>query len=311
MRRGGAVATKARRRLLVLGFVTPALALYLLFIIYPFVSSIRYSLYNWSGVGPLTDFIGLSNYTYAMFSHAFASQFWRAIWHNVYFFLISMVLTLVIGLGLAYALLLLKDRASRRYQTIFLLPFVLPPVIVAYVWSSYLEPNFGVFYSVVSTLHLGFLNRPYLGSTALALPTIAGITAWIGMGFPILIFFAALIDVPSELLDAAYIDGAGRLRVFSSVLVPLIRPTILVITTLNFIGAFSTFDLIYIMEGTQAGPAYSTDVLGTLFYRTAFGGFGSTAQSVGLATAMAVIGFLIVMMASGVFVYLQKKSSVQ
>lgn len=302
---------KARRRLLIVAFVAPAFALYALFVIYPFISSVRYSFYNWSGVGPLRDFIGLSNYSYAMFSHAFANQFWRAIWHNVYFFLISMALTLVIGLGLAYCLLLVKDRASRKYQTIFLLPFVLPPVIVAYVWASYLEPNFGVFYTVISTLHLNFLNQPYLGSTSLALPTIAGITAWIGLGFPILIFFAALIDVPSDLLDAAFMDGAGRLRVFSSVLVPLIRPTILVIATLNFIGAFSTFDLIYIMEGTQAGPSYSTDVLGTLFYRTAFGGFGSTAQSVGLATAMAVVGFLMVMFASGIFVYLQKRTSVQ
>jgi raffinose/stachyose/melibiose transport system permease protein len=126
MRRGGAVTARAKRRLLVIGFVAPGLALYLLFVIYPFISSIRYSLYNWSGVGPLTDFIGLSNYSYAMFSHAFASQFWRAIWHNVYFFLLSMVLTLVIGLGLAYALLLLKDRAARRYQTIFLSPLSSP-----------------------------------------------------------------------------------------------------------------------------------------------------------------------------------------
>jgi raffinose/stachyose/melibiose transport system permease protein len=296
---------------LVVVFVAPALALYLLFVVYPLLSSIRYSLYNWNGVGALTDFVGFKNYSYAMFSHAFSGQLWRAIKHNLEFFAISMVLTLVIGLGLAYALTLVRERPSGRYQTIYLLPFLLPPVVVAYVWTAYLEPNFGVLGALASDLHMNFLNQSYLGSTALALPTIACITAWVGMGFPILIFLAAMIDVPIELRDAASIDGAGRLRYFSSVLLPIIRPTILVVATLNFIGAFSTFDLIYILEGTQAGPSYHTDVLSTLFYRTAFGGFGTTAQGVGLATAMAVIGFVIVMLASAIFVYIQKRVSPQ
>jgi raffinose/stachyose/melibiose transport system permease protein len=190
-----------------------------------------------------------------------------------------------------------------------MLPFTLPPVVIAYVWTIYLEPNTGVYYGIVKFLHLNALSAPFLGSTTLALPTIAVITAWVGMGFPVLVFLAAFTEVPTELIDAAGMDGAGRFRVLWSVLIPSIRPTILTITALNFIGAFSTFDLIYIMEGTQAGPNYSTDVLGTLFYRTGFGGFGSTAQSMGLATALAIIGFGIVMFASAIFVWLQKRFS--
>jgi raffinose/stachyose/melibiose transport system permease protein len=287
--------------------VLPALGLYALFVIYPLVSSVRYSFFNWSGVGPLRNFIGLRNYTYTLFDSQFAPQFWRAIEHNLYFFVISMILTLIVGITLAYLLLLVNERASRRYTMLYMLPFTLPPVVVAYIWTMYLEPNFGVYYNVVDFLHLKALAAPFLGSPTLALPTIAVITAWVGMGFPVLVFLAALSDVPTDLLDAAALDGAGRVRMLFSVLIPVIRPTILVITSLNFIGAFSTFDLIYIMEGTQAGPDHSTDVLSTLFYRTGFGGFGTTAQSMGLATALAVVGFVLVMSASAFFLWLQKR----
>lgn len=307
--RGGNRLTRPRGPVLA-ALVLPAFALFGLFVVYPLISSVRYSFYNWNGTGPLSDFIGLRNYTYTLFSSDFSAEFWRAVWHNVYFFGISMVLTLLVGLTLAYLLLLVNERASQRYSVVLILPFTLPPVVVAYIWTIYLEPNFGVFYSITTNLHLGWLNAAFLGSPTLALPTIAVITAWVGMGFPVLVFLAALSDVPKDLLDAAALDGAGRIRTLFSVLIPSIRPTLVVITSMNFIGAFSTFDLIYIMEGTQAGPSYSTDVLSTLFYRTGFGGFGSTAQSMGLATALAVVGFVIVVAVSGALLWVQKRVAV-
>lgn len=296
-----------RQGLVLAGLVLPCLALFGLFVVYPLVAGVQYSFYNWNGTGPLTDFIGLRNYTYTLFDGQFAPQFWRAISHNLYFFAVSMALTLVVGIGLAYVLLLQSERASRRYSVILMLPFTLPPVAIAYLWTVYLEPGTGVLYSALDALHLGFLAAPFLGSTTLALPTIAVITAWAGIGFPVLLFLASLTDVPQDTIDAAALDGAGRFRVLWSVLIPSIRPTIVMVTTMNFIGAFGTFDLIYILEGSQAGPDYSTDVLGTLFYRTGFGGFGTTAQSMGLATALALIGFVIVVAVSVVLLRLQKR----
>lgn len=301
---------RGRRWPVIVGFLTPALILYLIFIVYPFLSSIRYSLYNWNGDGPLRNFIGLKNFTYVLFSHAFAPYFWRAILHNLYFFALSMILTSIFGLLLAYLLVAVKERASRWFQVVYFIPMVVPPVVVAYLWSMYLEPNYGALPRLLSALHLNALNIPFLGSQAFALPTIAVITAWAGMGFPILIFVAALINVPGEMIEAAKVDGAGRVRVFGSVIFPFIKPTFLTIMTLNFVGAFGAFDLIYIMEGTQAGPSYATDVIGTLFYRTAFGGFGATAQSVGLAAAIAFVGFIIVMIASAILVMLQRRASI-
>lgn len=304
---------RAKRRigLPVLLFVGPPLILYLAFIAYPFVSSIGFSLYNWNGIGPLQDFVGLGNYQFVLTSSSFASQFWRAILHNLYFFGLSMVLTVFVGLTLAYLLVGIPERAATWYEALYFVPLVIPPVVVAYLWATYLEPGYGAIPTLLSDLHLNAINQPFLGSESLALPTIAVISAWAGMGFPILIFLAALVGVPDELLDAARIDGAGRFRTFISVVFPLIRPTFFTITTLNFIGAFGAFDLIYIMEGTQAGPNYATDVLGTLFYRTAFGGFGTVAQGMGLATALAVLGFVIVMLASAVFVWAQRRYQVE
>jgi raffinose/stachyose/melibiose transport system permease protein len=289
------------------GFVAPGFILFGMFVIYPLISGIRYSLFNWTGTGPLINFVGIKNYTYALFDHEFAHQFWRAVGHNFYFFAISMVITLFVGIGLAYLLMIIKEKASQRYTVIYMLPFTLPPVAVAYIWAIYLEPNSGVLSNTLAFFHLQRFDLPFLGSPSLALPTIAVITAWVGMGFPVLVFLAALMEVPSELLEAATLDGAGKFRTLWSVLLPSIRPTILTITTMNFIGAFSTFDFIYILEGTQAGPNYSTDVLATLFYRTGFGGFGSTAQSMGLASALAILGFLIVMIVSGIFIAIQRR----
>lgn len=310
--RARAFARSKRRQnaLAIVGFLGPALALYLLFIVYPFASSIRYSLYNWNGVGPMTDFIGLYNYRYVIFSPEFAHTFWYAILHNIYFFLLAMILTVGVGLTLAYFLVMIPERIAVWYQGLYFLPLVIPPVVVAYLWAIYLEPGYGAIPTILADLHLNVLNQPFLGSETLALPTLAVISAWAGLGFPILIFVAALIGVPGELVDAAKIDGANGLRIFVSVIFPIIRPTFFTIMTLNFVGAFGAFDLIYIMEGTQAGPNYATDVLGTLFYRTAFGGFGTTAQGMGLATAMAVVGFIIVMAVSGIFVYAQRKFQV-
>lgn len=296
-----------RQGIILVVFVAPAFMLFGVFVIWPLMEGIRYSFYNWSGTGPLTNFVGFGNYVYTLFDPQFAPEFWRAIWHNVYFFIISMILTLLIGLGLAYMLMLVKERVSQRYTVIFMLPFTLPPVAIAYIWIIYLQPNSGVLYAALHALHLDALGAPFLGSTALALPTIAVITAWVGMGFPTLVFLASLTEVPEDTLDAAALDGAGRFRTLWSVLIPAIRPTILLITTMNFIGAFGVFDLIYVMEGTQAGPNGATDVLGTLFYRTGFGGFGTTAQSMGLATALAVVGFLIVVAVSAVLLRLQKR----
>ena len=291
--------------------MAPAVIVYLAFIVYPFLTSIRYSLYNWDGVGPLSDFIGTGNFAFIFSPSGFLPFLLRAFVHNLYFFLLSFVLSVVLGLLLAFLLFNVNEKASRFFQALYFIPYVIPPIVIGYMFSIYLEPGFGLLSTLATNLHLSFLNVAFLGEPSLALPTVAGIAAWAGMGFPVLVFLAALIGIPRELFDAAKVDGAGGFNTFLHVVFPMLRSTFLTVVTLTWIGSFAVFDLVYVLEGTQAGPNYATDVLGTLFYRTAWGGFGATAQGMGLAAAVAIVGFVFVMAIATGFVWLQRRIAVE
>jgi len=291
--------------------LVPGLGMYLAFIVYPFIQSFIYSFYNWNGIGPLTGFVGLNNFAYILTSSSFSVFFYRAILHNLYLFAFSTVVTSIVGMIVAYLLTTIPERPSRVFQVLYFLPYVIPAVVIGFLTSIYLEPNFGVVSALLQQLGLSSLDLPWLGSETLALPTIALIGSWTSIGFAMLIFLAAMVGLPTDILEAARIDGANRVKLFTKIVFPLVRPTFITLMTLTFIGSFGTFDLIYVLEGTQAGPNYATDVSGTLFYRTAFGGFGTTAQNLGLAAALAVIGFIIVIAVSALFIWLQKKYTVQ
>lgn len=285
--------------------LVPGTLLYAVFVIYPLLASFRYSLYNWSGVGPVSDFIGLKNFSYIFNPSEFLPYVSRAFLHNLYFFALAFVLNAVLGFLLAYLLSTVGQRASLAFQVLYLVPYLIPPIVVGFAWSIFLTPGYGPLAHLSKELHVPFLA--VLGSSSLALPTVVGITTWSVLGLPILIFLAAIINIPQEILDAARVDGCGSFNVATRVVFPMLRSTFFTIMTLTWIGSFAVFDLVYVLEGTQAGPNYATDVFGTLFYRTAFGGFGSTVQGMGLAAAVAVVGFAFVVLISALFVWLQRR----
>ncbi|HKI55818.1 MAG TPA: sugar ABC transporter permease [Trueperaceae bacterium] len=285
--------------------LVPGLLIYAVFVVYPLLASFRFSLYNWSGVGPLSDFIGLGNFAYVFAPSRFLPYVSRAFLHNLYFFALAFVLNGALGFALAYLLSTINRRASLFFQVLYLIPYLIPPIVVGFSWSILLTPGYGPLAHLSKALHVAYL--PVLGSSSLALPTVVGITTWSILGLPILIFLAAIINIPQEILDAARVDGCGSFQVATRVVFPMLRSTFFTILTLTWIGSFAVFDLVFVLEGTQAGPNYATDVFGTLFYRTAFGGFGSTAQGMGLAAAVAAVGFVFVMIISGIFVWLQRR----
>jgi raffinose/stachyose/melibiose transport system permease protein len=300
-----------RRRAYLL-MLAPALILYLSFIVYPFLTSMYYGLYNWSGIGPLSDYVGLANFQYILTSPEFAPRFFTAVLHNLWFFAILTVLTVGMGVVIAHLLTRVSHRSSRPYQVIYFLPYVMPPVVVGWFVDVYLQPGFGVIPTLAAKLHVEFLDQPYLGQISTALPTIAVVTVWSTIGFAVIILLATLVGLPGEVLEAARVDGASDLQSFLHIVVPLVRPTIITICTLNLINSFNIFDLIYVLEGPLAGPNYGTDVTGTLFYRTAFGGgFDTASINLGLASAMATISFILVMVVSGLLVSLQRHYSVE
>jgi raffinose/stachyose/melibiose transport system permease protein len=148
---------------------------------------------------------------------------------------------------------------------------------------------------------LGAHFGPWLGDEDTALRTVALISVWQFVGVPLMLIYAALIAIPEEVVEAAAVEGAGAWRIFWSIRLPLILPTLGLVNILTFIGNFNAFDLIYAVKGALAGPNYSTDLLGTLFYRTFFG-YQSQPGSATMGAALATLMFLVIL--SGVAVYL-------
>ncbi len=289
-----------------LPLLVPALILYLVFVVYPYLNVVRISFYNWAGIGAMT-WAGLGNYSRVLVQAPFNGQFYRAVWHNVEYF--AMILALYALVGGGFALLLnMNVRGSTFYKTLFFLPYTLSAVVIGFLWGLLLNPQTGAINAALRVIGLGALAKPWLGEPRLALATIVGIAAWHGLGFPILVFLAGLLGVPRELVESAEIDGANRAQTVWHILLPLLRPIYVTLAILIFIGAFNAFDLIFVLQGAQAGPFYSTDVLGTFFYRIAFGGMGSTHTGFGLGSAVSMLTLLLVLPAAALFFTLHRRT---
>ncbi len=281
-------------------FLGPAIAVYTLFSIWPLIATIRLSSYASQQDGTLL-FAGLSNFVTVLTDPGWRGPFLNALGNNVVFFLIHMAVQNPIGIALA-ALLSLPQLALRAtYRTLIFLPTMLSVVIVGFAWNLILSPLWGVASGLLKAVGLGMLFHPWLGLESTALPTLALISVWQFVGIPMMLIYAALLNIPEELVDAARVDGLSHFRIFLHVKLPLILPTIGLVSILTFVANFNAFDLIYSVKGALAGPNFATDILGTLFYRTFFGNqlqLGSPTMGATVATLM----FLVILV--GVMAYL-------
>lgn len=305
--RRGAVALRRYTYLLMLA---PGLAMYLAFIIWPFANTIRFSFYDWSGLGPMDDFVGFGNYVNLFNRAPVNRQLSNAIGNTGQVFLLSTVFSTFVGLMFAL-ILSRKIPGSRVYQALYFMPNTLSVVVVGFLWNLLLNPQFGAVNAVLRGVGLDALTRPWLGDPNLALPSIVAVNAWANMGFPILIFLAAILGIPSDLTEAARLDGASELRVIASIVIPLLWPTLVTVIVLNFIASINTFELVFAMQGAEGGPFFATDVLGTLFYRMAFGGVGGVYGGLGLgaAAALATLMLVVVLPVSVFVIIYQRKVS--
>lgn len=271
-------------------FLLPALALYTVFVVYPLVSALADSFWRWQGT-TRGQFAGLGNFTSLFTTFPLNEQLWPAFWHTVVFFLGTMVVQNTVGL--LVAVLLSELRFGKRFlQTVYTVPFLVGGLVVGYLWSLLLSPAFGPVNKALQAVGLGSLARPWLGDPSTALPVVILVNAWHYIGFPILLFGAALAGLAPELGEAARMDGANAVQRFFRVTLPLLLPAIGVVSILTFIGCFNTFELVYSLEGAQGnqptGPGGATDLLGLIFYRVAFeeGGVNAIGQSSALAVLL-------------------------
>ncbi len=288
-------------------FILPPLTLYSLFVIYPLIGSLIISFYKWPGVGPMT-FIGFDNFK-SLFAGYFSSQLWNAFSHNIIFFFFTSMLEL--GLGFFIALIIASNiRGGNYFKTIIYIPNMIPMILVGFLWGLFLNPQIGFVNEFLKIIGLGSLAQPWLGSMSLAFPTVIAVNIWRNLGFYVLVLLAAILNIPNELLEAAYIDGASAWNAVWKIIFPLSFSTFRTLLLLLFIWSFNVFDIVYALEGAQGGPSGATDVLGTLFYRTAFGGLGSGATGMGLGAAVTVFIFAIIFPVSIIYVYsVERRSS--
>jgi len=282
----------------ILFFTIPALSLYTLFVIYPFGYSLFLSFFKWSGAGSRL-FVGFDNFNSILFGRM-SQEFTNALLHNFYFF----ALNALFELGLAFIIaVVLSSRiwGQRFFRTIVYLPNVISMVLVGFIWVMMLNPQWGLINQLLKTIGLKHLAQPWLGQMDTALTTVVLVNVWRNIGFYILVFLAAIIGIPNDIFDAAYIDGARNWRVIWKIIFPMTFSTFQTLLILIFIWSFNIFDVVYSLVGVQAGPVRSTDVLGTLFYRTAFGGLGSSGQDYGLGAAIVVLIFLMVIPLSMIY----------
>ncbi|MCP4358367.1 MAG: sugar ABC transporter permease [Chloroflexi bacterium] len=278
-------------------FLAPAVLIYTLFMIYPLIDSLRLSFISNETGG----FIGFENYKTLFTNDLWSVRFWGALKNNFVFFIIHMLVQNSIGLLLAALLSRRTLRWTSAYRTLLFIPTMLSVVIIGFIWQLILSPLWGVSEGFMTIFGIEHLFQPWLGLESTALPTLALISVWQFVGIPMLLFYAALLGIPDELVEAAYVDGASAWTVFWRIKFPLILPTVGIVTILTFVGNFNAFDLIYTVKGALAGPNFSTDIMGSLFFRTFFGQQLQLGNQEMGATVAAMMLLIILM---GVILYL-------
>lgn len=264
------------------------------FYFWPVLQTFYYSFSEWGVFGGHT-FTGLDNYREVLES----GEIHRALLNTLIYCAI-VLLSIPIALVLA---VLLNHRGLRGvavYRTVYFLPVVTAPVAIALLWKYLLNGDFGPVNNVLAWF--GAEGTSWLSNPSTALVALSVVGLWATLGYPIVLFLAALQAVPPELEEAAQLDGAGPVRRFVSITVPLISPSIFFVTVLTVIGALQMFDLVYVMVGKTNPAIMQTETIIYLFYRIGF-----IENDKGLASALVFCLMLVIMALTALQFRLQRR----
>jgi ABC-type sugar transport system permease subunit len=286
---GGALSQlsfRTRNTLTAYLFILPMIIGVAVFTVYPLASSLYHSFTSWSGVSA-AKWTGLENFRYLLTQDP---TFWGSLKVTAYYMVLSVPSSMVAGLALA----VLLNRAFtgvRLFRTIFYLPVVLPSIAVLTLWKYIYDPAYGLANEILKDLHLPVSQ--WIASSRMALPSIVLVGLW-GVGGSMIIFLAALQNVPTELYEAARVDGATAPRLFWSITLPMMTPILLLQLVLGLSAAFQTFNQIQVL--TKGGPGTSTNLYMYKIYNDAFGNY----TQLGLASAEAWVLFIIILVITGI-----------
>ncbi len=281
MKRYSKLKTK-QRRFAYLALIMPLLVL-ATFIIVPTLLAGYYSVTEFNMITP-AKFIGLSN-----FRELFADPiFIYALRNTTLYMLACVVLQVIVGLGLAMVVTREWLRGKTFFRTIYFLPVVLSMVAVAIVWQWVFDSKVGLINMVLNAV--GIASQPWLASSSQALLAVIIISVWKFSGYNVVIFTAAIQNIPNEYYEAAAVDGSTGWTDFWYITLPLIQPSILFTTITSAIGSFQVFDSVYVITQGMGGPNFSTMTLLVYLYKHAFDG-----MRFGYGSTVSVVMFLILM----------------
>src|SRR5690606_36836431 len=208
---------------------------------YPLVSSLSYSVFEWDGL-LRRGFAGLQNFVTVLTRWPYNERFFSALGHNAVFFAVTFQIQTTLDLFVA-VLLARKLRGFAFFQAAYFLPHTLSLVVVGFLWRMLLNPNWGALPQGLRRLGLGDWVQPWQGQSDTALITVILINAWAWLGYPILVYLAAIQAIPKEFDEAAVVDGAGPWQIFRVVTFPLLLPSLAMVTILTFVWDFNAFEL--------------------------------------------------------------------
>ncbi|MEA4882062.1 MAG: sugar ABC transporter permease [Clostridia bacterium] len=257
-------------------FCAPAVVLLIVVIGIPSAASLAMSVFDWDGLSKPT-FVGLHNFWEII---AEDKVFKIGLVNNIKWTMIFMVIPILLGLGIAFALASVR-RLRLLYMTILFIPVVLSRVVVARLWGWIFNPFFGI-NLLFERLGWASLSQSWLGNPKIALYSLAFVDNWTWWGFVMVIFLAAIQQIDPAYYEAAVIDGASPFQKFKFITIPLVRSTLNFILLLTAVWSLSAFDFSYIM--TQGGPGHATEMMSTWIYKQGILNFRA-----GYASAMSVL----------------------
>lgn len=263
-------------------FLAPALLGFALFYLYPTIRGVYFSFTDYDLLSPPHS-VGAANYRYLWHD----PLFWNALRVTLQYVLINIVSQTVLALALAW--LMFRLTRSVLVRVLLLVPWLVPNVAVGLLWLWLLDANLGFVNHLITDL--GGSSQGFFTSPSLAMPTIAVINTWQYTGYTALLFYAGMLQIPPTLFESARLDGAGEIRTFTRITLPLMRPILALVLIVSLIGSFQIFDTVSI-DPAQGGPINATRVIYYYIYQLAFTQFRMGYASAVAVTLVLILGML-------------------